>query len=137
MLTLEKLSDVLEKRVVKRDVYDELVKIVNPIQTTNTSNLVKKAEYNTKIAKIENKIFDHNHDEYITTQGFNELTTEYFTARLAKAKFETKADIADFVKKTNFDKKLKKLIKKLLHTYRGQKKLNELLVKNKITSTEG
>ena len=113
MLTLKKLSDVLEKRVVKRDVYDELVQIVNPIQTTNTSNLVKKAEYNTKIAKIENKIFDHNHDEYITTQEFNELTTENFTARLAQAKFETKADIADFVKKTNFDKKLKKINKKI------------------------
>ena len=29
----------------------------------NTSNLVKKADYNTKISKIENKLAtDHNHD---------------------------------------------------------------------------
>ena len=34
----------------------------------------KKADYNTKISEIENKITtDHNHDTYITTQEFNKL----------------------------------------------------------------
>ena len=34
--------------------------------------------------------------------------TKTFAARLAQAKLATKADIADFVKKTDFDEKLKK-----------------------------
>ena len=36
-----------------------MVKKVNTIQTNDTSNLVKKADYNTKIKEIENKILDH------------------------------------------------------------------------------
>ena len=30
-------------------------------------------------------ITDHNYDKYITTQEFNKLTAENFTARLAQA----------------------------------------------------
>ena len=30
-------------------------------------SLVKKADYNSKITKIENTLTDHSHDEYITT----------------------------------------------------------------------
>ena len=41
---LKKLSDVVEKEVVKKDVYDELVKKVNAIQTTDTSDLVEKVD---------------------------------------------------------------------------------------------
>ena len=37
----------------------------------------------------------------------HKLTVEVFIARLVQAKLITKADIADFVKKTYFDKKLK------------------------------
>ena len=37
---LKKLSDVVEKEVVKKDRYDELVKKVNAVQTIDTSNLV-------------------------------------------------------------------------------------------------
>ena len=39
LLILKKLNDVVKKEVVKKDVYDELVKNVNAIQITNTSNL--------------------------------------------------------------------------------------------------
>ena len=39
--------------------------------------------------------------------------TKTFAARLAQAKLATKADIADFVKKTDFDEKLKKNNKKV------------------------
>ena len=39
LLILKKLNDVLKKEVIKKDVYDELVKNVNAIQITNTSNL--------------------------------------------------------------------------------------------------
>ena len=39
--------------------------------------------YNTEISETENKITtDHDHDSYITTQIFNELASEIFTATL-------------------------------------------------------
>ena len=48
--------------------YNELVKKVNGIQTTDTGNLVKKADYNTKIGEVEKKMLDHDHNnKYITT----------------------------------------------------------------------
>ena len=47
----------------------------------NFSNLVnKKTYYNTNISETENKITtDHDYDQYITTQEFSKLTSEYFT----------------------------------------------------------
>ena len=39
---LSKLSDAGNNEVVKKNVYDELVKKVNPIKTTDITNLVKK-----------------------------------------------------------------------------------------------
>ena len=36
--------------------YDELVKKVNAIQTTDTSSLVKKTDCNTKVNEIEKKL---------------------------------------------------------------------------------
>ena len=41
---LKKKSYVEEKKVDKENVYDKLYKKVNAIQTTDTSNLLKKAE---------------------------------------------------------------------------------------------
>ena len=76
----------------------------------NASNLVKKADYNTKISEIENKITtDHDHDKYITTQEFNRLTSENFTARLKQANLASKSDIANFLIKTDFDNTLKNI----------------------------
>ena len=75
-----------------------MVKNVNAIQTSDTSNLVKLTKYDTKIDEIENKI--HNYDKYITTPEFDNLTAENFTARLKQAQLATKDDIDDFVKKT-------------------------------------
>ena len=46
------------------------------------SNLVKKTDYNTKINEMENKITNHDHDEYSTTPEFDKLTAENFAARL-------------------------------------------------------
>ena len=40
------------------------------------SSLVKKTDYETKISDIEKKITDHDHDKYITTSEFNNLTAE-------------------------------------------------------------
>ena len=48
---LMELSNVVEKEVVKNTVYDELVKKIGAIQTSDTSDSVKKAGYKTKIEK--------------------------------------------------------------------------------------
>ena len=73
-LDLSKLSNVVKNDVVKKTVYDKLVAKVNNIDTNdfvlktnfntnfiglenkipNTSGLVKKTDYNTKITEIEN-----------------------------------------------------------------------------------
>ena len=41
---------------------------------------------------------DHDQDKYITTQKFNKLTAESFTARLAHTNLARKNDIVNFVK---------------------------------------
>ena len=77
-------------------------------KTPNVSNLVEKADYNTKISEIENKITDHDHsNKYITTPEFNKLTAENFAARLKQTNLASKSDIVNFVKKTDFDNELK------------------------------
>ena len=67
-----------------------------------------------KIREIENKITsDNDHDRYITTEEFNKLPSENFTARLAKANLASKSNIANFVKKTDLNKnELNELSKK-------------------------
>ena len=46
------MSDAVKNKFVKKTVYDELVKKVNVIQTTDISNLFKKTEDDTKIGEI-------------------------------------------------------------------------------------
>ena len=64
----------------------------------------KKTDYNTKVNEIEKKITDHSHDKFSTTPEFNKLTAETFGARLVQA---------NLVTKTDFDKKLSSLYKKI------------------------
>ena len=66
----------------------------------NISSLVKKTNYNTKIAEIENKFTDHSHDKYITTPDFNTLAADVFNKRLAQANLITKNE---FEKLKTFD----------------------------------
>ena len=73
-VNLSKLSDVVKNNDVKKTKYDKLGKEVNAVQTSDTSDLVKKFNYNTKINEIENKILDHGHDKSITAQEFNKST---------------------------------------------------------------
>ena len=49
----KKLSDAVDKKVVEKDQFDELVKTVHVI---DTSKLVNKTDYNTKIKDTEGKI---------------------------------------------------------------------------------
>ena len=99
-----------------KEVQGEILDITNLTTTTSltaaenelpsVSNLVKKTEYNTTLDEIEKKITDHNQDKYITTPEFNGLTSENFTTRLRQSNLAGKSDIANFVKKADFDNKL-------------------------------
>ena len=60
-----------------------------------------------------------DHGKYITIQEFSKLTTGNFDAGLKQANLTAKADVADFVEKTDIDNKLKKWIKKLLQIKRN------------------
>ena len=70
------------------------------IHTIDTSDLVLKADYNTKIEEIKKKIPDH--DKYITTPEFNKLTKENFAKRLKQTNLASQNDIPKFIKKNRF-----------------------------------
>ena len=61
--------------------------------------------------KLKKKQLDHDYAKYITTQESNTLSAENFTAILKQANLATKTHIADFVKETDFNNKLKNLNK--------------------------
>ena len=124
---LSKLSDVVKNGVVKKDVYNAQIKNIenkipniNNLATTaaltaienkipNVSN-VKKTDYNIKTSEIKNKINTYyDHDKCITTQKFNKLISENFTARLKQACLASKSNIAIFVKRQIFIINLKKM----------------------------
>ena len=63
-----------------------------------------------KLKKKKNST-DHDHDKYITMEEFNKLAAESFTARLAQANLLKENNLANFVKKTDFNYKLKDLNK--------------------------
>ena len=49
---LSNLSDVVKNEFVKKDVYDELFKIVNAIQAVDAGRLVKKSDSDTNTSEI-------------------------------------------------------------------------------------
>ena len=51
---------MVKNEVAKKTVHGESLKEVNAIQTIDTSDLVKKGDYNTKIEEIEGKISDQD-----------------------------------------------------------------------------
>ena len=59
---------------------------------SDVSYLVKKTDYNTKFTEVENKLNNHNHDKYITTQEFYKLAADVFNARIGQANLTTKTD---------------------------------------------
>ena len=68
---LSKLSNVVKNDVVKKTVYDKLVAMVDNI---DTSGLVKKTDYNTKISEIEDKIPDSS--SFVKKTDYNTKITE-------------------------------------------------------------
>ena len=91
---LSKLSDVGNNEVIKKNVYNELVKNINAIKTVDISDLVKKADYDTKVEEIEKKL-DHKNDKCITTQEFNNLMADNFAARSKQANWQGKIIFLD------------------------------------------
>ena len=76
----------------------------------NVSNLVKITGYNNKISETENKITIRlDRDKYITIQELNKLASESFIARLEQVNLARNNGIANFIKKTDFNNKLKRL----------------------------
>ena len=63
---LKTFSDVVDKEAVKKDMHDELVKKISAIQTTDTSNVIKKADYDIEIEEIDKKITTHDYGKYNT-----------------------------------------------------------------------
>ena len=107
---LNKVSHVVKNHVVKKTKCNKLIKKVTTKVTnftiTETSDLVKKADYNTEMSKTEIEINDHDRAKYITTQQFNKLTADDFAGRLKKANLASKNDIPNFVNKTDFGNRL-------------------------------
>ena len=93
----------------------------------NDSNFVKNADEISEISEIENKItVDHDNDKQITTQVFNQLILENFTARLAQiTNLASKSNVANFVKKTDFDNKLKNVTSNKSKLNKFSKKLKQ------------
>ena len=109
------------------------LKKINNINTTDTSDLNKKTDYNTKFNEIEKEITDHDRAKYITTQEFNKFTSQNFAEKVVQEDLASKKDIANFVNKTDFDDKQKK-IKNLLQIKQDiQKlKLNQMIQKKNL-----
>ena len=99
----------------------------------NVSNLVRKSAYKTKINEIENKItVDRCHDEYISTQEINKLTSENFTARLKQSNLASKIDIANFLKKKDFNNKIKDVTSNKNELNELSKRVKAILIKDLI-----
>ena len=71
LVDLSKLSNVVKNDVVKKTVYDKLVAKVDNI---DTSGLVKKRDYNTKITEIGDKIPDSS--SFVKKTDYNTKITE-------------------------------------------------------------
>ena len=73
-------------------------------------NITNLATTTTAVTAAEKKIA--NQSKYITASEFNKLTSESFASRLAQGNLASKNVIANFIKKTDFDDKIKDLNKK-------------------------
>ena len=96
---LSKISDVVKKYDIKKTEYDELAKKTNAIQTTDTSNLNKKTDYDPKIKEIKKKIMNMIIViSLLLHKDLTKLTAEHFPPRLAEANLASKNDNAVYVK---------------------------------------
>ena len=116
---------------------NQLKKLIMLVLLTLVIQL-KKTEYNTKINEIENYITtDHDHNKSSTAQEFKKLTSEHFAARSTQLNLASKTDIpniTNFVKKTGFNYKFKKLNKRVTSDKKYILKLvlNQMMQKKKL-----
>ena len=54
----------------------------------DVSSRVNKTDDNAKITEIEKKFINHDHDKYITTQEFNTLAADVFSARFLIIRYQ-------------------------------------------------
>ena len=90
--------------------------------------MVKKTDYDTKVADIENKLTNYNHDKYIDTQDVNKLPADVFNARLAQEILITKIDFD--AKFSNLNRKITKIKSKQLLVENELKKLKTFYLSN-------
>ena len=86
------------------------------MQSLKISDVSQKTDCDATVLDLEKKVTDYDHDKYISTSEFNNLTAKDFTARLAQAYLITKTD---------FDTKLMTLNRKI------NSKKKHVLVENK------
>ena len=108
---LSELGNVVKNDVVKKTVYDKLVAKVDNI---DTSRLVKKTDYNTKITEIEDKIPDSS--SFIKNTDYSTKITEIedkipdisgLATKTALTTVENKIiSISGLVKKTDYNTKI-------------------------------
>ena len=100
-----KVDNIDTSGLVKKPDYSTKITALTKVEIKipSISGLVKKTDYNTKITGIENKLNNHNHDKYVATSEFNTLAA-VFNARLAQA---------NLITKTDFDAKLSSLNRKI------------------------
>ena len=108
---LSELSNVVKNAVVKKTVYDKLVAKVNNI---DTSGLVKKTDYNTKVNEIEDKIPDTS--DLVKKTDYNTKITEiegkipHISGLATKTTLTTVENkipsITGLVKKTDYNTKI-------------------------------
>ena len=115
---LSKLSNVVKNDVVKKTVYDKLVAKVNNI---DTSGLLQKTDFNTKITEIEDKIPDSS--SFVKKTDYNTKITEIegkipdisgLATKAALTTVENKIpSISGLVKKTDYNIKITDIENKL------------------------
>ena len=64
---------------------------------------LKKLNITQKLVKLKRKYQIIFIEIYITTQEFNKFTKDSFAARVKQASLASGSNIADFIKKTDFD----------------------------------
>ena len=119
MILLKKLIITLKLLNYNLATKTALTTLENKIPSV--SNLVKKADYNTRVTEIGNKLTNYNHDKYIDTSEFNTLATNFFNEGLAQANLITKTDFV------LVDAKLSSLDRKIT-----QNKSKHLCVENEL-----
>ena len=152
------LSEVVKNDVFKKYIYNAKIndiedKIPGITNLAANTSLAKINEVKIKIPNVtnlttttittytaaENKKSDHS--KYITTLELNKLAAESFAARLTQVNLASKSYIANFLKKTDFDDKIKNLNKNVTSNKTknvlAENKLNELSKKFKAIPTKG